>query len=62
MKTFIKSKSAPNAAGPKYRTPSHFKGSLPRRQAGIFSGGKINSKMNASKFNPSQFRTQHKGG
>lgn len=52
MKTFIKSKSGPNAAGPKYRTPDFFKGSR-------FSGGKTNPPQ--VKFNPSQFRTQHKG-
>ena len=54
MKTFIKSKSLPNAAGPKYRTPDHFKGSL-------FSGGKSKFSTPQQKFNPSQFRTQHKG-
>ena len=55
MKTFIKSKSSPNTVGPGYRTPDHFKGS-------VFSGGKINPKMKAQKFNQSQFHTQHKGG
>jgi hypothetical protein len=56
MKSYIKSKSAPNAAGLGYRTPDHFKGS-------IFSGGgKVHSNLKAAKFNPTQFRTQHKGG
>lgn len=54
-KTYIKTKSAPNATGPAYRTPDHFKGR-------VFGDGKINPKMKAAKFNPSQFRTQHKGG
>ncbi|KKQ24291.1 MAG: hypothetical protein US39_C0017G0002 [Microgenomates group bacterium GW2011_GWC1_37_12b] len=68
MKSYIKSKSAPNAAGPGFRTSDHFKGSLPRRQAGIFSGGgskfsggNVNSKPPQIKFNPAQFKTQHKG-
>jgi len=51
MKTFIKSKSGPNAAGPKYRTSDYFKGEK-------FAA----AKPPQAKFNPSQFRTQHKGG
>ncbi|HJX59588.1 MAG TPA: hypothetical protein VJ481_03470 [Patescibacteria group bacterium] len=47
--TFTKKKAAP-ALG--FRTPSFFKASR--------FGGKGNLK--AAKFNPSQFRTQHKGG
>jgi len=55
MKTYIKSKSAHNAAGPGYRTPDHFKGS-------IFSGGGSKfSNPTKLKFNPGQFKTQHKG-
>lgn len=52
MKSFIKSKSKPNALGPKYRTPDHFKGK-------VFSSQKMFFNL---KFNPAQFRTQHKGG
>jgi len=52
MKTFIKKKSAPNSAGPKYRTPDFFKGSK-------FGSGKQN-RMN-QKFNLGQFKIQHKG-
>ena len=56
MKSFQKSKSTaikgPNAAGPKYRTPSTFK-------ANIFAGKKpITPQV---KFNPGQFKIQHKG-
>lgn len=58
-KKFIKSKSAPNAAGPGYRTSDHFKGS-------VFSGGGSKFSQNrfqtpTVKFNPAQFKTQHKG-
>ncbi len=58
VKKFIKSKSGPNAIGPKYRTPDHFLGSLPPRMS-KFSGGKAN-RPNLG-FNPGQFKTQHKG-
>lgn len=54
MKSYIKSKSLPNAAGPKFRTSDHFKGS-------IFSGGKSKFGSPQVKFNPAQFKTQHKG-
>ena len=59
MKKYIKSKSStkdPNASGPKYRTPDHFKGS-------IFGGGKSRKPTQSAKagFNPAQFKTQHKG-
>jgi len=56
MKTFIKKKSGPNAAGPKFRTSDHFKGSIFGAGASRFSKGP------QLKFKPSQFRTQHKGG
>jgi hypothetical protein len=49
MKTYIKSKSGP-ALG--FRTPDFFRASK--------FGGKGNKP--ASKFNASQFKTQHKGG
>jgi hypothetical protein len=49
MKTYIKKKSGPTLG---YRTSDFFKGSK--------FGGKGNLK--AAKFNPSQFKTQHKGG
>ena len=58
-KKFIKSKSAPNATGPGYRTSDHFKGSVFGGGGSKFSGGNI-SKPNV-KFNPAQFKTQHKG-
>lgn len=54
MKHFIKSKSKPNAAGPGFRTPDHFKGS-------VFSGGQSKAATPLLKFNPAQFKTQHKG-
>ncbi len=54
-KTFIKSKSDPNAAGPKFRTPDHFKGS-------VFSSGKFNPGFKTQRFAKSSFKTQHKGG
>lgn len=56
MKTYIKTKSGKNATGPGFRTSDHFK-------ASIFAGGKSAfQKPIQSKSNPSQFRTQHKGG
>ena len=54
-KEYIKSKSLPNQTGPGFRTSDHFKGS-------VFSGGKSRISSRIPKFNPSQFRTQHKGG
>ncbi len=58
MKKYIKSKANPNAVGPGYRTPDHFKGSIFSGTKSIFSKRQTYS----PKFNPSQFRTQHKGG
>lgn len=56
-KTFIKSKSVPSNLGPKYRTPDHFRASR------FSGGGKLPSEKNlVQKFNPAQFRIQHKGG
>lgn len=52
MKSYIKGKAGTNQAGPGYRTPDHFRGSR-------FSGGKTASPQ--LKFNPAQFKTQHKG-
>ena len=59
-KTFIKSKAKPNAAGPGFRTPDHFKASL-HAQASILSGGQSKPATPILKFNPAQFKTQHKG-
>lgn len=56
---FIKAKSQPNATGPGYRTSDHFKGSVFAGGGSKFSGGNFN-KPNV-KFNPAQFKTQHKG-
>jgi hypothetical protein len=56
-KNFIKSKSVaggPNASGPKYRTPDHFKVS-------VFGGSKAKVTPPRVKFNPAQFKVQHKG-
>jgi len=53
MKKFIKKKSSslsPNASGPKFRTPDHFKG----RKFG-------KSSTATTRFNPAKFRIQHKG-
>lgn len=58
-KKFIKSKSEPNATGPGYRTSDHFKGSVFSGEGSKFSESKF-KKPNV-KFNPSQFKTQHKG-
>ena len=58
MKKYIKSKSTPNATGPGFRTSDHFKGSIFSGGGGKFEKGSVNQ----AKFNPSQFRTQHKGG
>lgn len=54
-KSFIKGKEGKNQTGPAFRTADHFKGS-------IFSGGKSKFSAPNTKFNPSQFKTQHKGG
>lgn len=56
MANYQKGKEGKNATGPKFGTPDHFKGSL-------FSGGKSNVNLNKNfpKFNPGQFKTQHKG-
>jgi hypothetical protein len=52
MKKYVKKKAGPKA-GPKYRTPDYFKGSK-------FGGkGKVNPTQ--VKFNPAQFKVQHKG-
>jgi hypothetical protein len=54
MKKYMKKKSpkaGPNAAGPKYRTPVHFKGKK-------FSGKR---QTPHAKFNPTTFRVQHRG-
>ena len=61
MKSYIKSKSAPNAAGPGFRTSDHFRGSKFSGGGSKFSGGNVNSKPPQIKFNPAQFKTQHKG-
>ena len=71
MKKYVKKKSkkaGPNADGPKYRTPDHF--SPPSRfgkaspgtqskDSGKLGGGQV--KAQQTKFNPSQFKVQHKG-
>jgi hypothetical protein len=56
---FIKSKSKPNATGPGYRTSDHFKGSVFSGGGSKFSGNKPATP--GLKFNPAQFKTQHKG-
>jgi hypothetical protein len=48
--SFIKKKAGKNAAGPGFRTSDHFKGRVFGKNFG-----------KVLKFNPSQFRTQHKG-
>lgn len=50
MIKFQKNKSGPNQAGPKYRTPDHF-----RESSAAFR------KTPAAKFNPARFKIQHKG-
>lgn len=60
MKKYVKSKSkqsGPNATGPKYRTPDHFKGAT-------FAGGSKFSgrgKAPVTRFDPGKFKIQHKG-
>lgn len=68
MKKYIKSKSvtqSPNATGPGFRTPDHFKGSVfggnPPVQASKFGGSNLNAKSRQVGFDPSRFKTQHKG-
>ena len=61
MKSYIKSKSAPNATGPGFRTSDHFKGSIFSGGGSRFGKGNANSKPPQVKFNPAQFKTQHKG-
>ena len=60
-KSYQKGKSEPNSTGPKYRTPDHFRAENFGRKS-IFGGGKTN-KLGSSqpKFNPGQFKIQHKG-
>lgn len=71
MKKYVKKKSTkagPNASGPKYRTPDYL--SPPSRfgktgsQTQAIGGSKLGgAKANPqqAKFNPSQFKVQHKG-
>jgi len=56
VKTYIKAKAEKNAAGPKFGTPDHFKGS-------IFGPGKLKPSFGKNqRFSNTSFRTQHKGG
>ena len=55
-KHFVKKKDGPKK-GPKYRTPDHFKGSLTAK-ASKFSG---KGQKQTQKFNPTTFKTQHRG-
>lgn len=72
MKKYIKKKSkkaGPNASGPKYRTPDHLSppsrfgkanpSSVTSSETGKRGRGSI--KPQQAKFNPSQFKVQHKG-
>jgi len=60
MKTFIKKKSGANQAGPGFRTSDHFL-SEKAGKVSVFSGGKSKFSTPQMKFNPAQFKTQHKG-
>ncbi|OGM02884.1 hypothetical protein A2115_00130 [Candidatus Woesebacteria bacterium GWA1_41_8] len=61
MKNYSKKKDGTNAAGPKYRTPDHFRAEN-FGGGSKFSGGKAaNFSKPGLKFNPAQFKTQHKG-
>lgn len=62
MKSYQKGKSGTNQAGPGFRTADHFKGSIFSGGGSKFSGG-AGSRPNTpqAKFNPAQFKTQHKG-
>ncbi len=62
MKKYSKSKSQPNQPGPKYRTSSSFRGSIFSGGGSRFSkGGNVKPQNISMKFNPAQFKTQHKG-
>lgn len=61
MKSYIKSKLEPNAAGPGFRTSDHFKGSVYSGGGSKFGKGNVVTKPPQVKFNPAQFKTQHKG-
>jgi len=58
---FVKGKSAPNATGPGFRTSDHFRGSKFSGGGSRFGKGNMNAKPPQVKFNPAQFKTQHKG-
>lgn len=60
-KSYQKKKTGTNAAGPKYRTPDHFKGSIFSRNNSVQSGNKQINPKNQTKFIPGQFKVQHKG-
>lgn len=51
MKSYQKSKNQPGALGPGYRTPDFIKQSKFAKSPS----------QNRAKFNPAQFKTQHKG-
>lgn len=51
---FQKGKDAPNATGPGFRTSSSFRGNM-------FGRNNIRPQNGGAKFNPGQFKTQHKG-
>jgi hypothetical protein len=63
MKKYVKKKSpksGPNAAGPKYRTPVHFRENQ-SVQASKFSGNKTIKPKFSTKVNPAQFsQVRHK--
>lgn len=59
MKNYQKKKDAKNQPGPGFNTPSIFKANK-----SIFGGvntSQMGKPKNTLKFNPAQFKTQHKG-
>jgi hypothetical protein len=57
-KKYSKKKSEPNQPGPGFRTRRDFK-----VKQSMFHGGNVNNPKSSKKagFNPSTFKTQHKG-
>lgn len=61
MKNYSKVKAAQKLG---FRTPDHFKGAVASelwRPKGATFGGQKMTRATAPRFNPAQFKTQHKG-
>jgi hypothetical protein len=53
-KKYIKKKAGPNQAGPKYRTPDHFKGKR-------FKDSGSKEEIKSLRFNPERSKIKHRG-